>query len=35
MAEDRIPTGPGKRRVAKAWNNQRKEKKHETQKLTI
>jgi hypothetical protein len=35
MAEDRIPTGPVKRQVAEAWNNQRKEKKHETPKLTI
>jgi hypothetical protein len=35
MAEDRVPTGPVKRQVVEAWNNQRKKKKHEALKLTM
>jgi hypothetical protein len=35
MAKDRVPIGPVKRKVAEAWNNQRKEKKHEALKLTM
>jgi hypothetical protein len=35
MAEDRVPTGPVKKQVAEAWNNQRREKKPEAQKLTM
>jgi hypothetical protein len=34
MAEDRVPTGPVKRQVAEARDNQRK-KKHEALKLTM
>jgi hypothetical protein len=34
MAKDRVPIRPVKRQVAEAWNNQRKKKKHEAQKLT-
>jgi hypothetical protein len=34
MANDRVPTGPVKRQVAEAWNNQRK-KKNEALELTI
>jgi hypothetical protein len=35
MAKDRVPIGSVKRQVAKAWNNERKKKKHEPQKLTM
>jgi hypothetical protein len=35
MAKDKVPTGPVKRQVAEAWNNQRKKKKHEALKLTM
>jgi hypothetical protein len=36
MAKDKIPIGPVKRQVTKAWNNQRKKKKkHEALKLTM
>jgi hypothetical protein len=35
MAEDRVPTGPVKRQVAEARDNQRKKKKHEALKLTM
>jgi hypothetical protein len=34
MAEDRIPTGPVKRQVVEAWNNQGKEKRNEALKQT-
>jgi hypothetical protein len=34
MAEDRIPTGPMKRQVVEAWNNQGKKKKNEALKQT-
>jgi hypothetical protein len=34
MAKDRVPIRPVKRQVVEAWNNQRKNKKHEAQKLT-
>jgi hypothetical protein len=35
LAKDRISIGLVKRQVAKAWNNQRKKKKHEALKLTM
>jgi hypothetical protein len=35
IAKDRVPTGPVKRQVVEAWNNQRKNKKHEALKPTM